>query len=254
MYITPIETYALKLRDLYITHGFKPFRMRRFEEYDFYADKKDFLASNAILTFTDLNGKLMALRPDVTLSLIKRGIQGKYCYNENVYRPDENTNTFGEIQQSGLDVLGTLTDEATDEVITLAVESLKLLADGKDYTLNIADAGKVAELLSNYANKSEILRALSARNINALKKLNAPEELISLLGAINPVSKKNIEHTRTDYSIVRNISYYNGLVFNGYIEGNPYSVLSGGQYDGILRTAHSQIPNGLGFAINLDRL
>ncbi len=65
------ELAALKLRELYELHGYSFFRMKRFEEYDFYADKKDFLSSKSILTFTDSNGKLMALRPDVTLSIIK---------------------------------------------------------------------------------------------------------------------------------------------------------------------------------------
>ena len=65
------EIAALKLRELYELHGYSFYRMKRFEEYDFYANKKDFLTSKSILTFTDLNGKLMALRPDVTLSIIK---------------------------------------------------------------------------------------------------------------------------------------------------------------------------------------
>ena len=44
-----------------------------------------------IITFTDTNGKLMALKPDVTLSIIKNTRDAspdvsKLCYDENVYR------------------------------------------------------------------------------------------------------------------------------------------------------------------------
>lgn len=41
--------------------------MSKFEEYDFYAENRSFLHSEAILTFTGLDGKLLALKPDVTL-------------------------------------------------------------------------------------------------------------------------------------------------------------------------------------------
>ncbi|MBQ6002159.1 MAG: ATP phosphoribosyltransferase regulatory subunit, partial [Synergistaceae bacterium] len=87
------------LRKLYSDNGYKLFRMSRFEEYDFYADKKDFLSSKSILTFTNPDGRLMALRPDVTLSLIKHAGNGKYYYNENVYRVPRTSSSFREISQ-----------------------------------------------------------------------------------------------------------------------------------------------------------
>ena len=56
---------------LYNRYGYRPYRMNKFEEYDLYARNKDFLISDRVITFTDLNGKLMALKPDVTLSIVK---------------------------------------------------------------------------------------------------------------------------------------------------------------------------------------
>ena len=60
-------------------------------KYDLYVRNKNFLKSDQIITFNDLNGKLMALRPDVTLSIVKNTKDCgdklcKYYYNENVYR------------------------------------------------------------------------------------------------------------------------------------------------------------------------
>ena len=46
--------------------------MSKFEEYDFYAVNKDFLVSDSVITFTDTNGKLMALKPD-TVRLFRGG-------------------------------------------------------------------------------------------------------------------------------------------------------------------------------------
>ena len=62
------EAVVLALRALYADYGYEYYRMGKFEEYDFYAKNKDFLVSDNVLTFTDTNGKLMALKPDVTLS------------------------------------------------------------------------------------------------------------------------------------------------------------------------------------------
>ena len=84
------ERYVYALRELYFRYGFTPYRMSKFEEYDLYARNKDFLVSDNVITFTDTDGKLMALKPDVTLSIIKNSkdepdVIRKVSYNENVY-------------------------------------------------------------------------------------------------------------------------------------------------------------------------
>ena len=65
--LTRSEQVVLALRALYAEQGYEYYRMGKFEEYDFYAKNKDFLVSDNVLTFTDVGGRLMALKPDVTL-------------------------------------------------------------------------------------------------------------------------------------------------------------------------------------------
>lgn len=65
------ERAIFNLRSLYRKYGYAPFKMSKFEEYDLYVRNKDFLVSDRVITFNDTNGKLMALKPDVTLSIIK---------------------------------------------------------------------------------------------------------------------------------------------------------------------------------------
>ena len=65
------EQVIFRLRSLYSCYGYSRFKMNKFEEYDLYAGNKDFLISDSVLTFTDGNGRLMALKPDVTLSIVK---------------------------------------------------------------------------------------------------------------------------------------------------------------------------------------
>ena len=60
------EKAVLALRSLYRSYGYLPFKMSKFEEYDLYVRNKDFLISDGIITFNDTNGKLLALKPDVT--------------------------------------------------------------------------------------------------------------------------------------------------------------------------------------------
>lgn len=60
-----------RLRGLYERYGYRRFKMSKFEEYDLYVRNKDFLVSDRMITFTDARGILMALKPDVTLSIIK---------------------------------------------------------------------------------------------------------------------------------------------------------------------------------------
>lgn len=72
-------------------YGYRRFKMSKFEEYDLYVRNKDFLVSDRMITFTDARGILMALKPDVTLSIIKntRAEEAgprKVYYNESVYR------------------------------------------------------------------------------------------------------------------------------------------------------------------------
>ena len=65
------EKITFALRSLYREYGYTQFKMSKFEEYDFYSRHKEFLVSDRVLTFTDTGGKLMALKPDVTLSIVK---------------------------------------------------------------------------------------------------------------------------------------------------------------------------------------
>ena len=79
-----------KLNELYESYGYKRFKMSKFEPYELYTENKDFLNTGQIITFTDLDGELLALKPDVTLSIMKSGLGiGRIYYNENIYRPKE---------------------------------------------------------------------------------------------------------------------------------------------------------------------
>lgn len=146
------EQVVFALRNLYQKYGYSQFKMSRFEEYDLYVRNKDFLVSDEVITFTDYTGRLLALKPDVTLSIIKNTTDGegsvqKVYYNENVFRVAKGTHSFKEIMQAGLECIGDLGDYEIAEVVLLAAKSLALIQEG--YVLDLSHMGLVAAMLAD---------------------------------------------------------------------------------------------------------
>ena len=114
-----------RLNRLYEQYGYRKFKMSRFEDYDLYAQNRDFLRQDRIITFTDADGALKALKPDITLSIMKSngGDSEKVYYNENVCR--EVGGAFREILQVGVESVGQIDPYAEAEVIALAARSLE---------------------------------------------------------------------------------------------------------------------------------
>lgn len=291
------EKLIFALRSLYRQAGFTQYRMSKFEEYDFYSKNKDFLVSENIITFTDTNGKLMALRPDVTLSIIKNygnspdKIQ-KLCYNENVYRVSGGSGIFEEIAQSGVECIGSVDDQCISDLINLALCSLALA--GENFVLEISQLDILAKAINritdDYEIKRKITELVSEKNIHDLERLcteNSKEKdacklLLSLLDLYGTAKEvlpkleilcanadldleykrfkdvlKTLEGTkyedaiRIDFSLVDNMNYYNGIIFKGFVEGIPESVLSGGQYDSLMKRMDKE-SRGIGFAVYLE--
>ncbi len=69
--LQPKERASFALRALYEAAGCRKYHMGRFEEYSLYQANRSFLSSEQVITFTDLDGRLLALKPDVTLSIAK---------------------------------------------------------------------------------------------------------------------------------------------------------------------------------------
>lgn len=158
------EKIIFKLRNLYQSYGYFQYKMSKFEDYDFYSKNKDFLISDNIITFTDTNGKLMALKPDVTLSIIRNikevpKLTQKLYYNENVYRVSKSSNSFRELMQMGLECIGDIDDYSIFEVVLLAIKSLKTIS--KNSILSISHLGILSDILKNLDLSKEQHKLLS---------------------------------------------------------------------------------------------
>ena len=186
------ERAVFTLRSLYARHGYQPYKMSKFEEYDLYARNKDFLVSDSVITFTDTTGKLMALKPDVTLSIIKNykdepGVMQRVYYNENVYRVSDETHQYKEILQTGLECMGEIDFYNLCEVLRLAVESLRSLSG--EFVLEISHMGILSGLLNAAGVDKDFVEQVSSliadKNAHEIPRICAqydvPQELCDKL-------------------------------------------------------------------------
>ena len=282
------EQAGASLQALYRRYGYIPYKMSRFEEYDLYVRNKDFLVSDQIITFSDRDGRLLALKPDVTLSIVKNapeepGVVQKVYYQENVYRD------YREILQAGLECVGDLSEYEIAEVVLLAAKSLQQL--GGRWVLDISHMGLLAAAMESSGlsreDQNQAMEYLHRKNYHQLKALcgsepaweklsriaacrGGREALEALQGVLTTQAEQQalaelrglweiLEKTgladsvRLDFSVGNNMRYYSGVVFRGYLEGIPASVLSGGQYDKLPRKMGRRA-KAIGFAVYLGLL
>ena len=64
------------------------------------------------------------------------------------------------------------------------------------------------------------------------------------------LKNQGFDNIHLDFSITGDMSYYNGILFRGYIDGIPSGILSGGQY-GELMDKMNKHTGAIGFAINM---
>ena len=301
------EQMIFELRAMYARYGYSQFKIRKFEEFELYVRNKDFLDSVNVITFTDTNGKLMALKPDVTLSVVKnsRDVPGtvqKVYYNENIYRVSRRSHMFEELMQVGIECIGDIDDYNIFEVLMLALKTLRSISPGS--ILDVSNLDIVSAILSDYhvseATRTDMIRCLGDKNLHTLRRIcqendvspggievlekltriyGRPENVIPRLrqllrgGAIEePALTKTLQAVddlerilgtftdqklkdmiRLDFSVISDMNYYNGIVFNGFIRDIPDCVISGGQYDRLMQKMKRR-SGAIGFGVYMDRL
>ena len=292
------DSLNYELSMLYKQWGYKEYRMAKFEEYSFYSDNRDFLSGKGILAFNNSDGRLMALKPDITLSIVKNAKLSsaltKLYYNESVFRMSDSTMDYKEIKQTGVEVMGKVDDYLVAEVLSLAAKSLKTI--DKDFVLSVSHMSFIPSLLSELGigenARKEIIRCVNGKNTHDLRSIcersgvsSEKTELLAKLAGINgrfdevlPLltdlacndeMKKACEELSLiaasmrkspladrlciDLSVLNNTEYYNGIIFQGYVEKAPSAVLSGGRYDKLAGKLRENT-QAIGFAVYLDNL
>ena len=215
----------------------------------------------------------------------------KVYYDENVYRTTKGNKEFREIMQTGLECIGNIGAYEVAEVVLLALKSLEEITD--DFILDISYMDIILSVLSDSGldnqQTGKILKAIGEKNTDEIKKIcsdcnidsdrivslvtingkyeNVLENLEKLCVTYNEKSHLNTfkkiltflcssgyaDKINVDFSIVNNMNYYNGVVFQGYVNNIPSSILSGGQYDNLMLKMGRK-DKAIGFAVYLDLL
>ncbi|TXJ47358.1 ATP phosphoribosyltransferase regulatory subunit [Brachyspira aalborgi] len=165
------------LINIYERFGFKKIKLSKFEDYNLYNNNKDFLQTEHILTFMNLNGNLKSLRPDVTLSIVKKVLKDndketqKIYYIEDIYKIV--SNEYEEIPQVGVEIIGKLNNYSNLEIISMAIESLKSI--NKNYILEISNIDFISAIFDEINLeenlKIEIINNIYLKNKHDLEKL-----------------------------------------------------------------------------------
>lgn len=289
------DRITLLLRTMYERYGYSRYRMDKFESYDMYMENKNFLKSTSVITFPDSTGKLMALKPDVTMSVVKNtnpeDYSKKVYYAENVFRMERDTHEYREVKQIGLEFIGDTGFYPEAETLVLAAKSLEAISS--DFVLCISHMDIISSLLEEYGaddDKSktilDAIRSKTPHRLNAEAGLSETEieifraitglpgkaeQAISILNEL-PMGEKAAgcvseleriveilsgagfgEQVKIDFSIINDTDYYSGAAFQGYINGVPKAVLSGGRYDNLMRR-FGKDKRAIGFAVYLGEL
>ena len=293
------DLVLLNIRKMYDSYGYKKISLPSFEEYDLYNENKDFIDRN-VLTVMSPNGKLLALRPDITLSVAKKVSKdqslkySKIYYQENTYNLTKYVG-YGEDEQLGIELIGKESTFLDFEIINLAVKSLDII--NKKSMIVLSHAGFISSVFENfdleYEIKEEILDCINRKNSHDIQKILKSNEHISenvkkliykipelsgnleniekelLKYEINGNTKKILSELKQlnsllmkfykkskiifDFSVVKNLNYYNGIILQGYIEDFPNVILTGGRYDKLFEKFGVDT-GAVGFAILTDGL
>ena len=293
------DLVLLNIRKMYDSYGYKKISLPSFEEYDLYNENKDFIDRN-VLTVMSPNGKLLALRPDITLSVAKKVSKdqslkySKIYYQENTYNLTKYVG-YEEDEQLGIELIGKESTFLDFEIINLAVKSLDII--NKKSMIVLSHAGFISSIFENfdleYETKEQILDCINRKNSHDIQKILKSNEHISenvkkliykipelsgnleniekelLKYEINGNTKKILSELKQlnsllmkfykkskiifDFSVVKNLNYYNGIILQGYIEGFSNVILTGGRYDKLFEKFGVDT-GAIGFAILTDGL
>ena len=293
------DLVLLNIRKMYDSYGYKKISLPSFEEYDLYNENKDFIDRN-VLTVMSPNGKLLALRPDITLSVAKKISKdqslkySKIYYQENIYNLTKYVG-YDENEQLGIELIGKESTFLDFEIVDLAIKSLDIINEKS--LIVLSHAGFISSIFDNlnleYEVKEEIFDCINKKNSHDIRNILENNKFISenvkqliykipeLSGDLEDIEKELLKyevnddikkillelkqlnnlllkfHKRSkivfDFSVIKNLNYYNGIILQGYIEGFPNVILTGGRYDRLFEKFGVDT-GAVGFAILTDSL
>lgn len=297
-----ITSLERTLHDLFCGWGYSRIIPPTFEYNEVLVTQASEQMQEQMFRFFDREGRLLALRPDMTVptarivgsKLYDQPLPMRFYYIGHVFRYEEpQAGKQREFTQAGIELLGADTASADAEALALTIETLHKLGL-VDFQINLGHIGYLAAILSGSNLTDEQLRrlelAIDRRNPRDLRQtldeLLVPGEAAEAILRMphmsgdrrileeargltsNPTALAALDRLDAVYTIleqaeldqhvildlgeIRNMAYYTGIVYRGYISGLGFPVCGGGRYDGLLANFGANLP-AVGYAISLER-
>lgn len=170
-----------KIISVIMNHGCKIVETPSFEDYDVYQHFFPHLRRQMVKTI-DTDGRVLVLRPDVTLPLVESAAREfprpnqllKFGYVSTVFREYFGRSTYGkDFLQGGIEILGDPSPECDGEVIVMAAEILKAVGV-ENIRIDIGTAAYTQALFDalplQEAEKDRLRAYLADRNLVALRR------------------------------------------------------------------------------------
>ncbi len=286
------RTIEWRMREVARLWGYREVCTPEFEELDLFTMRSGEGIIEEMYVFEDKGGRKLALRPEITASVIRMYINEakvapkplRWCYFADCFRYERpQKGRYRQFWQFGVELIGADTALADAEAIMLAAEMLN--ATGVTYELKVGHLSFMKNLLEDLepSVQRRVMAHLDKKDFDGLKasleSIDKPDlgnSLISLVecrdlaeafeiaGTIPEKERihqtiNTLDAASVDYSlnlgIARGLDYYTGMVFEGFAQnlGAENQILGGGAY----RLAHlfgGDDVASCGFAIGFDRV
>lgn len=246
--------------------------------------------ADSIFKFQDYDGKLISIRGEITTQ-IARMMATRLCSENRVYYIENcirflSPKEIGlrEFWQAGAELFGKGEAEEDGEIISMAIECLEKLGIKANIDIGsisifrkIANQFKVKDL--DYLRKN-----ISSKSLATIKEVISDEKALETFtymiekrggievieGIVNLGIEEVCEDLKyfeklfeiveaygykdrivVDLSTLRELKYYNGIVFEIFLEGFGIPIGGGGRYDEMMKEFGLSM-GATGFAVNLD--
>ncbi len=286
------RTIEWRMREVARRWGYREVCTPEFEDLDLFTMRSGEGIIEEMYVFEDKGGRKLALRPEITASVIRMYINEakvapkplRWCYFADCFRYERpQKGRYRQFWQFGVELIGADTALADAEAIMLAAEMLN--ATGVTYELKVGHLSFMKNLLEDLEPSAQrrVMANLDKKDFDGLKasleSIDKPDlgnSLISLVECrdlaeafeiagtipekerihqtINTLDAAGVGYS-LNFGIARGLDYYTGMVFEGFAQnlGAENQILGGGAY----RLAHlfgGDDVASCGFAIGFDRV
>ena len=256
-----LNTIKEKLRRKFLLAGYCFIQSAGLEYYDTYANIKSPVAQSKMFKMTDKDGNLIVLRPDMTLAVARIAASkmedsyAKLCYFSDIYDLSAVGNSYREVSQAGVEILGAESAFADAQTVAFAIECL--LATGvENFIIDIGHVGYFKGLLEgsglSFAQAEEVRAYVNAKDaLNTelfLQKYGADScarrailALPSLFGGVDVLERaQSLTTNETALSALRRLqevhSHLCALGYERYVSFDLGTVKSLNYYSGMVFT------------------